>query len=349
MSEREQNTPSGRPGRVLRCDEWENLIADALDGTLSAADAAAFDRHQAECALCAQMLKETQQGKAWIEYLAEEPELPADLLKKILARTSGTVSEAGVVPGVPLPVRAVPPRPAWHRVLPVVRQVARQAFEPRLMMTAAMAFFSIALTLNLTGIKLTEVRAADLRPSRLRATLSRQYYSTNEQVMKYYENLRLVYEMEARVRELRRSTEAEPAPRPASQQTPKQQTPRDGSPSSTAPSGGQTLPVPQGRRTPLQSDATLPAMMVDSRPQHFAARPADVHPDFQYAALDTAACAAFLKESRMKCFEARRCTGNPGQQVPASFERNRKKEKVKREVFRALRSTTEDQAERSLV
>ncbi len=92
MSEREQNTPSGQPGRVLRCDEWENLIADALDGTLSAADAAAFDRHHAECALCAQMLKETQQGKAWIEYLAEEPEVPGDLLKKILARTSGAVS-----------------------------------------------------------------------------------------------------------------------------------------------------------------------------------------------------------------------------------------------------------------
>jgi hypothetical protein len=35
--------------------------------------------------------------------------------------------------------------------------------------------------------------------------------------------------------------------------------------------------------------------------------------------------------------------------LPASFDRSGKKEKVKREVFRALRSTTEDQAERSLV
>ncbi len=353
MSEREQNKPSGQPRRVLRCDEWESLIADALDGTLPAADAAAFARHHGECALCAQMLKETQQGKAWIEYLAAEPEVPADLLQKILARTSGrSVSgeEAGVVPGVPLPVRAVPARSAWHRVLPVVRQVARQAFEPRLMMTAAMAFFSIALTLNLTGIKLTEVRAADLRPSRMRATLTRQYYSTNEQVMKYYENLRLVYEMEARVRELRRSTEAEPAPRPTSNGTPKQ-SPRDGSgsPSSTAPSGGQT-PVPQGRRTPLQGDAALPAMMVhDVQPQRFSRPQADAHPDFRYAALDTAACAAFSMERRMKCFEARRCTGNPGQPLPASFDRGGRKEKVKREVFRALRSTTEDQAERSLV
>ena len=316
MSEREQNKPSGSSGRVLRCDEWESLIADALDGTLSPADAAAFARHHGECALCAQMLKETQQGKAWIDYLTLEPEVPADLLQKILARTSGrSVSgeEAGVVPGVPLPVRAVPARSAWHRVLPVVRQVARQAFEPRLMMTAAMAFFSIALTLNLTGIKLTEVRAADLRPSRMRATLTRQYYSTNEQVMKYYENLRLVYEMEARVRELRRSTEAEPAARPTSNETPKQ-APRDGSPSSTAPSGGQTLPVPQGRRTPLRGDAALPAMLVhDVQPRGLSAHQADAQP------------------------------------LPASFDRSGKKEKVKREVFRALRSTTEDQAERSLV
>ena len=82
-------------------------------------------------------------------------------------------------------------------------------------MTAAMAFFSLALTLNLTGIKVSEIRASDLTPSRLRATMTRTYYSTNEQVMKYYENLRLVYEMEARVRELRRSTEAAPAPAPA--------------------------------------------------------------------------------------------------------------------------------------
>jgi hypothetical protein len=313
MSEREGNKPSGQPGRVLRCDEWENLIADALDGTLNAADAAAFARHHGECPLCAQMLKETKQGKEWIEYLAAEPEVPADLLQKILTRTSGRSAsgeESSVAPGVPLPVRAVPVRSAWHRVvLPVVRQ----AFEPRLMMTAAMAFFSIALTLNLTGIKLTEVRAADLRPSRMRATLTRQYYSTNEQVMKYYENLRLVYEMEARVRELRRSTEAEPSSRPSPSGAPKQ-APRDGSgsPSSTAPSGGQTLPVPQGRRTPLQGDAAVPTMMVHARPQCLPLRQADA------------------------------------QQVPASFDRSGTKEKVKREVFRALRSTTEDQAERGL-
>jgi len=103
-----------------------------------------------------------------------------------------------------------------------------------LMMTAAMAFFSIALTLNLTGIKVTQLRMEDLQPSRLRANLTRTFYSTNEQVTKYYENLRVVYEMESRVRELRRATAAEPAPTP--RETPKPPA-RDGSgsPSSKAP------------------------------------------------------------------------------------------------------------------
>src|SRR5580704_3888245 len=109
MSEREQNT--GKPSRALRCDEWENLLADALDGTLTAADAAAFTRHHSECVLCAQMFKETQQGKAWMEYLAVEPEPPADLLRKILARTSER-HLPGVVPGVAPAV--LPARPAWR-------------------------------------------------------------------------------------------------------------------------------------------------------------------------------------------------------------------------------------------
>jgi hypothetical protein len=237
MSERKDKNPSGVPARVLRCDECENLLADALDGMLSAADAAALERHQAECPLCAQMYKETEQGRNWMQYLADEPRVPEGLLEKILARTSGT-DQQGVVSGVVAPIRPQPVRPAWYRnPIPVVRQV----LEPRLLMTAAMAFFSIALTLNLTGIKLSEVRAADLRPSRLKATLTRQYYSTNEQVMKYYENLRVVYEMEARVRELRRASGQDSAP---SQQNNAKPPVRDGSPSSTVPKA-EPLPMPQ--------------------------------------------------------------------------------------------------------
>lgn len=304
MSEREQNKPLGESARVLRCDEWENLLADALDGTLSAADAAAFTRHHRECVLCAQMLKETEQGRSWMKYLAVEPEVPADLLQKILARTSG-----GLQPGVAVPAISLPARPAWHRVmLPAVRQV----MEPRLMMTLAMAFFSIALTLNLAGVKVTDLRAADFQPSRLRANITRQYYSTNEQVTKYYKNLRLVYEMESRVRELRRTTDTEPAPSP--QQSPKPPA-RDGSgtPSSTVPKGQEVPPATDN--SPRQSRRNAPpAEMV---PAGFA--PGGRKAKFEkeifralsfttegqtriscHAALDIATRAAFLTESRIR-------------------------------------------------
>jgi hypothetical protein len=284
MSEHEQNQASGEPSRVLRHDEWESLIADALDGTLSAADAAAFTRHTSECAPCGQILKETQQGKAWMEYLAQEPEPPVDLLHKILTRTSAPAQPAQ--PGAAATPLRLPARPAWRRVfLPAVRH----SLEPRLMMTAAMAFFSIALTLNLAGIKLTQLRPSDFEPSRLRANLTREYYSTNEQVTKYYQNLRLVYEMESRVRELKRSTEAEPPAQPAPRQPSRD---GSGSPSSTAPQGNRT-PAPSGRRN---QDFALPAAM-----------------------------------------------------VPAGLDRGAKRKKIQKEVFRALRSSTEDQAQRSLV
>jgi hypothetical protein len=256
MSEQEQTKPLGGPGRALRCDEWENLLADALDGTLSAADQAAFTRHQNECALCAQMFKETDQGKAWMQYLTVEPEVPAGLLGKILARTSETPG-VGIEPGVAAPGRTLPARP-WRRVmLPAVRQV----LEPRLMMTAAMAFFSIALTLNLTGIKFTQLRAEDFQPSRMRANLTRTFYSTNEQVTKYYENLRVVYEMESRVRELRRATAAEPAPTP--RETPKAPA-RDGNgtPSSTVPRGQEVPQAPSGSPTRSGENTGVPAEMV---------------------------------------------------------------------------------------
>jgi hypothetical protein len=251
MSEREQTKPLGGAGRTIGCDEWENLLADALDQTLSPADQAAFTRHRNECVLCGQMFEETDRGRAWMEYLAVEPEVPAGLFDKILARTSGA-------PAVGIPGPAIPARPArpWRRVmLPVVRQ----ALEPRLLMTAAMAFFSIALTLNLAGIKITQLRAQDFEPSRLRANLTRQFYSTNEQVTKYYENLRVVYEMESRVRELRRSTEAEPAPAP--RETPKPPA-RDGnpSPSSKAPREQQVPPAPG--RGHSEEHAGLPAEVV---------------------------------------------------------------------------------------
>jgi hypothetical protein len=84
----------------------------------------------------------------------------------------------------------------------------RYAAQARLLMTAAMAFFSIALTLNITGFTLatvhvTPLHLADLRPRAVRAYVERQVTMASVPFVRYYDHLRFVYEVQTRVRELR--------------------------------------------------------------------------------------------------------------------------------------------------
>jgi hypothetical protein len=72
-------------------------------------------------------------------------------------------------------------------------------FQPRLAMTAAMAFFSIALTLNLAGVRLRDLRAANFTPSGLRHSVGDMTASATRS----FQNLRVVYQVESRVGELR--------------------------------------------------------------------------------------------------------------------------------------------------
>ena len=102
-----------------------------------------------------------------------------------------------------------------------LRNIGHTLLQPRLAMTAAMAFFSVALTLNLTGIRITDLRARDLRPSNIKRTFS----EANAHVVRYYDNLRVVYELESRVRDLQRSADSEevtpiPATTPTNSTTP---------------------------------------------------------------------------------------------------------------------------------
>jgi hypothetical protein len=72
-----------------------------------------------------------------------------------------------------------------------------------------MAFFSVMVLLNAAGLHLSSLRAADLRPSAIQGNLTRAYNETTARAFKYYENIRLVYEIESRVREFRNATREE--------------------------------------------------------------------------------------------------------------------------------------------
>jgi Putative zinc-finger len=204
--------PDATPGSGgLRCEEWEALLVDALDGLLPAGDTAAFHAHSANCMGCADLLAHAKQGQEWLEYLHTEPEVPAGLVSKILDKTAGAgaipvqvIAGAGTEQVVGASAVAVP----WRRSFQ----------ETRLLMTVAMAFFSIALTLNMAGVKLTSLRLADLRPGTIGSTISRQFWGAQSSVVRFYDNMRFVYQLQSKVRELRRDTQTQPA-------TPKKQSP----------------------------------------------------------------------------------------------------------------------------
>jgi Putative zinc-finger len=219
-------TQSGDPQHCAQC---EAMLTDALDGTLSPADQAAFDLHLLSCIPCSSMMSDAQRGAAWLEMLKfPRPEPSAQLLDRIFAQTSGQTSGATSTQISPIPAPYLVPsntllgRPALSgsgislqasNVIPFrsrfanfnLRSIGHTLLQPRLAMTAAMAFFSIALTMNLTGVRFSELRASDLRPS----SLKRSFYEANAHVVRYYDNLRVVYELESRVHDLQHASDSD--------------------------------------------------------------------------------------------------------------------------------------------
>ena len=190
------------------CLHWEASLVDLLDGVLAPEEEARFREHAEGCAQCQALLRESERGREWARLLHDTPPpVPEHLLGRILAQTAGSATDHAIGalgaagydagPGAALPLGAALPHPAaWS---------ARGQRQARVLMTAAMAFFSIALTLSMTGFHLSDVRAAVHSPGSLGVSASRQFFDTRKQVVNFYENLRVVREMEVTVEDLRQS------------------------------------------------------------------------------------------------------------------------------------------------
>src|SRR6266849_2851450 len=197
----------GEPKNGMQCGEFDTLLNEVLDATLTGPKLESFQAHARVCAVCGPLLAEADAGRRWLKSLAEvEP--PANLMHNILLATTGHESKR-------LAVRAQSDSSsswadkvtAWLR--PVFAPVLAVSRQPRFAMSFGMAFFSLSISLSLAGVKVSDVRHVDLRPTAIKRT----YYETSGRVVKYYENIRFVYEIESRVQQFKRATTpAQPAP-----------------------------------------------------------------------------------------------------------------------------------------
>ena len=201
----------GETKHGIECSQFEALLSEAIDGKLSGSprerENESFAAHARVCAICGPLLADAVAGQQWLKSL-EEVEPPPHLMNSILAATSG-ISSARLhaatserrTTGIGGPARLW-----WDSFITPTAAFVRQ---PRFVMSFGMIFFSFSLALSAAGVKPSDVANINLRPSALKRT----YYTTQGKVVKFYENIRFVYEIESRVREFKKSTTpAEPGP-----------------------------------------------------------------------------------------------------------------------------------------
>ncbi|MGA9472258.1 MAG: zf-HC2 domain-containing protein [Terriglobales bacterium] len=196
------------------CSEFEALLSDAIEGTLTGAQKESFDAHRRTCAVCAPLFADAVAGREFLVSL-EPVEPPAHLVHNILVATSGVVSRRAVTAGAAgATPRGERLREWWDSWFTPAAAFVRQ---PRFAMSFGMIFFSFSLALSAAGFKASDIAKIDLRPAAVRHA----YNDAQIKVVQYYDNIRFVYEIESKVRELKRANT--PAEEPAPQQQQQQQ------------------------------------------------------------------------------------------------------------------------------
>lgn len=205
---------NGETQHGMQCAEFDALLSEALDGTLSNGSMASFEQHKSACATCGAMFAEAEAGLKWLKTL-DEVEPPSNLIHNILAVTSGRAETVRA--------EATAKQPIWERVRAWVEPHVSPLLTPRFAMSLAMAFFSVTMVMNVAGVRAKDLRRMDLTPSGLTKT----YYESQARVVKYYENIRLVYEIESRVRELKRAASTDDGSNTEQPKQEKKATPKD--------------------------------------------------------------------------------------------------------------------------
>src|SRR6201998_3505288 len=188
----------------MPCNEFDQLLTDALDGVLSGAALDRFQAHARSCRACGPLLAEAGGGRNWLKGLTEvEP--PASLVSNILASTTGVDTQR-----LRTMTRVPQPRISWweHVQASFLEPMWAIVRQPRFAMSFGMAFFALSVGLTVAGVKPADLKQVSLRPSAIRHT----YYATHARVLHDYEKVRFVYEVQAAVRSIKRATPAEPGP-----------------------------------------------------------------------------------------------------------------------------------------
>lgn len=195
--------------------ELENLASEYLEGQLDAARRVELEAHLKGCGACRELVEDLR-GVMELCRSAEDLEPAPWLVAKIMRATVGER------------------KPTFRER---VAAFFRPSPQPRVAYAVAMAIFSFSIIVNAAGLNLRKLTLADLNPRTWFNQANRTGHLMYARAEKFYYDLRVVYEIESRFRQLR----SQPSEK---QETPKPETtPPGGSTDRQAPGGTQLASV----------------------------------------------------------------------------------------------------------
>src|SRR5258708_21777478 len=185
MNDAEQRVQRTEDRRPLACGEAEVLLADYIDGTLRAEEKTAVETHLAGCAACADLARDAVGAVAFMEREAAV-DAPPELVTKLLFEISNGPSRAVVKPSL---------------VRRLFGKWMEPVLQPRFAMGMAMTVLSLAMLGRIAGIEMRQLKPSDLDPVKVWVAAEDRVVRVWEKGVKYYQNLRLVFEIQTRLKE----------------------------------------------------------------------------------------------------------------------------------------------------
>jgi len=165
---------------IWTCEQTELRLTEYLDGLLSADEQHSFDVHVNSCERCSPVVRDVTHVVRNL-HLLPELEAPPRLVYNILDRTLG-------------PRETVT---GWAAVLAFLRGIASPKFAYGSLSVAA----TFLMLITASGFNWKKPKLADLAPASIYRNTNRQVHLAYARGTKYVSDLRVVYEIQSRLRQ----------------------------------------------------------------------------------------------------------------------------------------------------
>lgn len=169
----------------MTCADLEILLAEYVDGTLHGEQKSAVEEHLATCAECGELARDAAGAVAFMGRAATL-DAPPELVTRILYEITDGPSRAQC-------------KPSFARR--VFGKWLEPVLQPRYAMGMAMTILSFAMLGRFSGIEVRQLHPSDLDPVKVWTAAEDRVQRTWERTVKYYENLRVVYEIQTQLKE----------------------------------------------------------------------------------------------------------------------------------------------------